>query len=239
MTREATAAPPADPASAGFRDNVRRWGWPRAVHMGVMRWLGRRLGLHVAWINTRTMDPDVTVPEPPPGYSVRRLTDADYQAAMGNPELDLDEDFVTAARRQGHFCVGAFHHQDLVSYVWRAFSPTAINARYTLIFDEPNRYGYKAMTLPAHRGKHLQNVISLFSDRLCHELGRSEAVAFIETHNYPSLRSDARRGNRHVGWIVWLDRGPRLCFASPGARRTGVDIKRSDRLGAKAARGSG
>lgn len=226
MTTDSTPAQAANPAAAGFRDNTRRWGWARAVHMGVMRWLGRRLGLHVAWINTRTMDPDVVVPELPSGYSVRQLTDADYQAALGNPDLDLDEDFVAEARGAGHFCVGAFHHDALVSYTWRAFSPTAINARYTLVFAEPNRYGYKALTLPAYRGKHLQNAIALFSDRLCHELGRTQAVAFIETHNYPSIRSDARRGNRHVGWIVWLDRGPRLCFTSPGARRAGVTIER-------------
>lgn len=192
--------------------------------MAVMRWLGRTVGLHVAWINTRTMNPDVIVPELPPGYSVRQLTDADYAAASADPDLDLGADFVAAARSQGHFCVGVFHGGRLASYTWRAFSPTAINARYALVFHRPNRYGYKALTLPAHRGRHLQNTIALFSDRLCWERGCYYAVSYIETHNYPSLRSDARRGNRHVGWIAWLDRGPRLCVASAGARRAGVTI---------------
>ncbi len=194
--------------------------------MSTMRLLGRRLGLRVAWINVRTMDPDVLVPELPPGYHVRQLTDADYQAVVVDTDLALDEDFVARARGQGHFCVGVFHHARLVSYTWRAFSATPINERYSLVIEKPNRYGYKALTLPAYRGKHLQNTIALFSDRLLCEMGYRYGVSYIETHNYPSIRSDARRGNVHAGWIAWLDRGPCLCFSSPGARRAGVTIAR-------------
>ena len=150
-------------------------------------------------------------------------------ARAADSDLDMGADFISHALKQGHFCVGAFYEERLVSYVWRAFGDTKITHRFTLKFGKPNRYGYKALTLPEHRGLHLLNTIALYSDKLCFDLGYTYAIGFIETHNFASIRSDARHGNKHVGWILWMDRKPFVfCYTSKGARAIGVTLSRSD-----------
>lgn len=211
-----------------LRSDRRQWGLARSIHISLMRTIAKNLGLRIAWINRRKFSGDPVVPEIP-GYSVRQLTQEDYQAANADPALEMDEKFTTQALSRSHFCVGAFHNERLVSYVWRAFSATPINERFLLKFEKPNRYGYKALTLPEHRGKRLQNPITLFSDDLCFRMGFTYAISFIETHNYGSIRSDARRGNKHIGWIAWIDRD-RLpfSFTSKGARAIGVNLLRQN-----------
>lgn len=211
-----------------IRNDRRQWGLLRSIHISLMRTIAKNLGLRIAWINRRRLSGDPVIPEIP-GYSVRQLTKEDYQAANADPALEMDEEFTSQALSQGHFCVGAFHDERLVSYVWRAFSATPISDRFLLNFEKPNRYGYKALTLPEHRGRQLQNPIALFSDDLCFRMGFTNAISFIETHNYASIRSDARRGNKHIGWIAWIDRNRlAFCFTSQGARAIGVNLVRQN-----------
>jgi len=60
---------------------------------------------------------------------------------------------------------------------------------------------------------------------VCIDMGYTYGVGYIETHNYASIRSDARRGNKYVGWICWMNLGRlRWCYTSGGARAIGVDL---------------
>jgi hypothetical protein len=218
--------------SRSFQGDSERWGFYGAVHILLMQALSKYLRLHVAWINTREINPAGDLPNLPEGYSVRQLSSADYESAIQDPELDMSPDFVSDALGKGDFCVGAFFNDVLVSYIWRALSTTAINDCFSLVVEKPNRYGYKALTLPDHRGKHLPNAIGLFSDKLCFDLGYTRAISFIETHNYASIRSDARRGNRHAGWIAYATLGPIMsCYTSKGARELGVAVVRREKHG--------
>lgn len=204
---------------------VHRWGLWRALYSQAMQLAAKMFGLRVARINRRTLLSDIDIPELPGGYAVRQLTNADYEAAVKDAKLSTSAEFVETARAQGSFCVGAFYGGELVSYVWRAFGTTLAQDGFSLVLQKPNRYGYKALTLPDHRGLHLQNVITLFSDRTCIEMGYTYAISYIETHNYASILSDARRGNECVGWISWISRGRfRWCYTSRGARAIGVEL---------------
>ncbi|MEM1436363.1 MAG: hypothetical protein AAGG11_20100 [Pseudomonadota bacterium] len=87
------------------------------------------------------------------------------------------------------------------------------------------RYGFKALTLPEHRGRHLQSPISLQSDQTCIDRGCSHGASYIETHNFPSRTGDLRRGASVVGYIIWIGKGSwRWCYTSPGAQRFGVEL---------------
>ena len=212
-----------------LKQDSQRWGPARSAYILVMRNIAQYAGLHLAWVNRREIFRDPDVPAVPPSYSVRQLTADDYTSVIkaADVALEMDEEFVTQVLDQGHFCVGAFYNERLVSYTWRAFSQTPVSDRFSLSIEKPNRYGYKALTLPEHRGKQLQNSINLFSDKLCFDTGYTSAVAFVETHNYASLASDARRGNKQVGWILWRDRHPLdFCYTSKGARGAGVTLVR-------------
>ncbi len=208
-----------------FREDYDRWGLLRSLHRLTMRAVDKLFGLHVAIVLRRPLRDNIDPPAPAPGYEVRVLTDADYQKAVLNPELDLSYGFIEHALNTGGFCMGAFKDDELVAYVWRAFGDAPGSSQFRLRVTPPLRYGYKALTLPAHRGLRLQSSISLASDQTCIDRGYTTGASYIETDNYASIRSDRRRGAKVVGWIAWLSKGQfRWCYASPGARRFGLTL---------------
>lgn len=207
------------------REDCARWGAIKALYALLMRLLRRTLGIRIAYVISRPLHDDLKEPEAPAGYRVRLFTDADYATAIAIPAFNASPEFVAQARAEGGFCLGAFKDDALVASVWRAFGDAPAEQGYRLHVRAPLRYGYKARTLPDHRGLHLQSAISFLSDRHCIERGATTGASYIETHNYPSLRGDFRRGGQTVGWIAWLSRGRlRWCYTSPGSRRFGLEL---------------
>ena len=206
-----------------FIQDFNRWGLWRALYSQTMQFIARLLGLRVARINRRAMISDSDISELPAGYTVRRLTDTDYATAVVDVKLEMDAEFVETARASGSYCMGVFYDSDLVAYAWRAFGNTPADDGFSLTIQKPNCYGYKSLTLPEHRGLHLQNVKSRLSDQDCMKIGYTHTVNYIDTHNYASILSYARLGNECVGWISWISRGRlRWCYTSRGARAIGV-----------------
>ena len=190
-----------------------------------MQRAGKRLGLRIARIDRRTLSSDIEMRKLPDGYTVRQLSNTDYEAAVKDAKLNISAEFVETARAQGGFCVGAFYAGKLVSYVWRAFGTTQLEDGFSLVFQKPNRYGYKSLTLPDHRGLRLQDIVILFSDGICIDRGYTCGISYIETHNYASKRSAARRDHEWVGWMVWISHDRfRWCYASRGARAIGIEL---------------
>lgn len=129
---------------------------------------------------------------------------------------------VEAALTRGDLCAAAFDGERIVAYTWRAFHTAPHAHDLCLRFRTPYRYGYKAFTLPACRGMHLQTFLAPVTDAICIERGRDHGIGFIETHNFPSITMSRRNGHRHAGYIGYLRVfGRPLCFRSPAAVRLG------------------
>ncbi|MFO1376682.1 MAG: hypothetical protein U1F14_06745 [Steroidobacteraceae bacterium] len=202
-----------------LRDDLRRWGLLRSLYRRIMRRLAPVL--NVSFAVSRPLgvrEVRLTCA----GCSIRIATREDLARAAANPALQMTPAFVDHALSRGDICAAAFDGEDMVAYTWRAFVATRHKDDVWLSFRPPYRYGYKALTLPAWRGRHLQEAISPFADQLCIERGHTMAIGFIETHNYASLTSCGRTGDEKIGVIGYLRVAGRVFpFRSPGARRAG------------------
>ena len=232
-TVEATARPPENAAECGrlthqwrtISTDRARWGLGRALYMSLMRICARVLGLKVAVVHSRPLYGDPSGGEVASGYEVRELAEADYARIPLDERFDTPASFIASTRAAGGFCTGAFKDDELVATVWRSFGDAPADNGFRLKFAPHLRYGFKALTLPEHRGLHLQTPMSLQSDQACIERGCSLGASYIETHNFPSRTGDLRRGAQVVGYFVWMSKGPlRWCWSSPGARRFGIKL---------------
>ena len=205
-------------------EELRRWGFARALHRG-LAWLLRRVGIRVFAVFRREHhgvpaehlgSPDI----------VMRLVGWDELFELArDPALDLEEPFLREAQARGDLCVGAFDGGRLVSYLWRAFEPVPAEDGFWVRFDRPNRYGYKAFTVPSHRGLRIQSALAPTTDRMLLERGYTHAISYVESDNHASIRSDLRHGNERVGFAGWIDvPGLRWTFSSPGARAHGFEF---------------
>lgn len=209
-----------------FSKQYQRWGLTKAAYSSLMATLSKWFGLHVAILNTREMNNLTEAPEVPQDYRVKILDHAELAIAATQPELDMSPEFIAKAVADGGYCAGAFHKDQLVSYVWRAYNSTLIHDHLLLNFPSPIRYGYKALTLPEYRGLHLQHAITLHSERSDREAGYRIHLGFIETHNYASIISDERRGNRVFGYLIWINnRFVNCSYVSRTARERGISTQ--------------
>jgi hypothetical protein len=207
-----------------FREDLRRWGLARSIYRRIMRRVAPVL--HVSFALSRQLGRSEVL-STHAGCSLRVATREEQLRAASHPAQQMTPEFVDYALSRGGICTAAFDGDDMVAYVWRAFVPTRHNEDLWLTFGPPYRYGYKALTLPAWRGRHLQEMMGCVGERLCIERGRTRSIGFIETHNYASLASAKRIGDETIGVIGYLRIAGRVFpFRSPGARRAGFGFTR-------------
>lgn len=212
-----------------FAEDRAHWGLRRAWYMLLMRGLEKVLGFNLAVVHSRPLYADLQDADIAEGYEIRRLTDADYARLPNYPRLNTTAEFIQNTRASGGFCMGAFAGEELVAYVWRAFLDAPAEDGFRLRMAPHLRYGFKALTLKEHRGRHLQSPISLLSDAACIELGCTLGASYVRTHNFASRTSDMRRGCKPVGWLVWINKaGRRWCYSSKGARAFGLELYKDD-----------
>lgn len=203
-----------------------RWGFWPALYMRLMNRLHRWLIVSRVQLRVQNIGlTDTTAQQQ--GCTVRLATRDELLAAAREPDFGLVPADVDAALARGDICAAAFDNGRMVSYVWRSFSSARYGDDLWIEISKPYRYGYKAYTAPEHRGRHLQNSVALFTDHLCAERGHTHSLSLIETHNYPSLQSEARRHSRLVGWVGYFKVfGRTYPFRSPGAQKHGLGIRR-------------
>ena len=200
-------------------EDYRRWGVSRTLHKRFM--LAIRPHLVLCRVHSRPLSSQPPKP-PPTGFEARIVREGELMAASADEQLGLSADFVRSALARGDVCIGAFHDGRMVSYVWRSFTCAPHTDGLWVRFRKPFRYGYKAFTLPEFRGRHLQDPLARLLDAYCIERGFAFSIGFVETHNYPSIASDERRGSRLLGWVGYLKLfGRTVTFRSPGAARCG------------------
>lgn len=207
--------------------DLRRWGLRRFLHKRMMMTL--RPLLFLSRIYTRRFAASDMREDPPPGYEVRFASREELLQAAEDPSMGLSPEGVSEALERGDVCSAIFHEGRLVAYMWRSFTRAPHADGLWVAFEKPYRYGYKALTHVDHRGKHLSSVMGPHADFYSLERGFDHTIGFVETHNYPSITSEVRRGNRPIGYAGYLRAFGRVFpFRSPGVRRAGFAFYRPD-----------
>ncbi len=201
-----------------WRDDIRRWGWLRFLHIRLMRSLSRYVS--ICGVYSRPLDHFVALPELPAGLEFRLASKEDLDRACDQPALKLSNDWVHDALARGDLCVASFEGDRMIGYSWLSFTTAPHLHGLWAHFEKPYRYGYNSFVLPEFRGCRLSAYMGNHMNRYCLDQGFEQTIAFIECHNYASMASTRRRGGRRVGWAGYVRIFGRLWpFRSPGARR--------------------
>jgi GNAT superfamily N-acetyltransferase len=183
--------------------------------------LKRYLGLWICRVMSRPLG-GVAPGAHNPQVANRLMTEAEMLGYCDDCELELTPEKVRSAFGRGALCVGALHDDALLGYIWLAFGSTPHVGGVWVDFPPDARYSYKSFVRPLWRGRRIAAGLAAHADELCLKRGRTRTVAFIELHNYASIRSAERMGTKTVGFAGYLIcLGMVLAFHSPGARRFG------------------
>lgn len=204
-----------------LRETISRWGWLRAIYALLMVRLHRHIGLAICRVTARPLTTGAT-PASQPQREYKVLTEAELVRFSRDPDLEMAEEFVRAAYKRGDICVGALRNGLLIGYSWFAFDTAPHLDGLWVSFPPQARYGYKSFVRPAFRGSGITTDISLYSDSISRQRGKTSGIGFIDTHNFASYRATHRSGGRTVGYAGYLNcLGGTLTFRSLGARRHG------------------
>jgi hypothetical protein len=189
------------------------------IHRGVMRLLRHHLFLVKVYVRDLHTE---RKPDSPPGFSARFATREELMTAAQNPGLQLEPESIDRALGRGDLCVAAFHGDDLVAYLWRSTTQAPHNDRIWVETRKPYRYGYKSLTLEAYRGQHIPEWLAPTGSDVFTEQGYTWSIGFVETRNFSSRRSEARRGSIAIGHAGYLRLfGKIIPFRTPAVRRAG------------------
>ena len=201
-----------------WRKDLERWGVVRFLHIRAMTFLRRWLTL--CRVHVRKLDAAAPMPELKAPFTARIATKDDLLEAARDPAMGMQASAIEAALERGDMCGAVFDGDRMVAYTWRSFTTAPHADGLWVTFARPYRYGYKALTRPEYRGMHLQDAAVVVTEAACIERGYTHGVSFVESHNYPSITQDNRRGNRLVGWAGYVKLFGRVYpFRTPGAKR--------------------
>ncbi len=204
------------------REDIRRWGVIKALYVRVMWRLQKYLGFRLFVVHSRVLTGDVPDDDIPDGSSVRMLGEDELTEFSRDPSLGLSASFVAGARARGDVCFGYLERGLLVSYEWIGTKPTPAEAGLWVRFGEGYSYSYKAFTVPAHRGRRLQQRLVHRSEHWRISQGSRYNIGYIDTRNLASIAADRRYGNRPVGYAGYLNWFGRVVpFRTPGAKARG------------------
>ena len=143
-----------------------------------------------------------------------------------DPQCDLAADFVEEAVAGGDQCYAVLHGATLVTYSWYSTRPTIASDGLTINISPEYVYGYKGYTHPRYRGRHLHAIEVSRAIQEYLNRGFRGSVAYVESHNFASLKSCYRTGHRDVGraFVVGLCRRC-LVLADRGCREFGVSFR--------------
>ncbi len=208
-----------------FRQDLRRWGWTKSLYVRVIRRAEKYLGFRLFVVHTRPLDPNAPANPVPSGCVVRALGVQELIQFARDPRLGMTADSIRAATGRGDICFGYLEHGVLVAYAWIATKATPAEAGLWVRFAAAHSYAYKALTVPSHRGRHLQEHVVHLMDRWQTSHGCRYNIDYIHTTNLPSIAADRRYGNRPVGYAGYLKwRGRMIPFRSRGAKARGFEF---------------
>jgi ribosomal protein S18 acetylase RimI-like enzyme len=161
-------------------------------------------------------------------HSGRMLEAADVRPYARDPDVLLEEDFLSEAIAHGDRCYGLFVGNVLVSYSWYSTRPRRLpelDPSLTAYFDPSYAYMYNSYTVPKHRGRGLQGIGGAAALDAHVSQGLKGLVCYVWSSNLASLRACHRLGYETFGHILILRLGHRVvCRSTPACRQYGFRI---------------
>lgn len=168
-------------------------------------------------ITVRPVTAGMVIEDMDDGLTLRRATRADLVAASDENPDQLSPAFVSDALERGDFCVAAFDGPRMVAWTWASVDTAPHGDGVWVKVQPPYEYGYKSFTNPEYRRRRIIGRISLLRDRIAADIGCTQNVGFIETHNFVSVKSNQRLGSRLVGYAGYFRVFGRVFpFRTPG-----------------------
>jgi hypothetical protein len=140
-------------------------------------------------------------------YTCRFLTKEELHAYARDEANQITTQFLDETLPKGDFCYAILEGDVLASYGWYSDKPTHISSDLKLVFDPSWIYMYKGYTLPAYRGQRLHAIGMARSLQAFTEKGYKGIISYVETNNFPSLRSCDRMGYKNFGRIKIIKKG--------------------------------
>ncbi|WP_428266888.1 hypothetical protein [Haliangium sp.] len=206
---------------------TRQHGVKRASHLLSYRALERTIG-YMALVGCVTPPDRLAYPRDaafPDGYEGHFMSFDELREHSRVAANDMDEEFLRRAEGRSDRCYGVFHGDELANYCWYTNRPFDINEHLTVHFDPRYAFVYKCLTQPAHRGKRLHGVAMARAAYAFGDDGGLGIIAYVETRNYPSLRSGRKMGHHEFGVVrVGKVGGRYRSWASPGCAAYGFYV---------------
>lgn len=203
--------------------------WAQRPYGWLMRHL--RQWIYVVHVTTRPLQ-EATHFATAEGIDVRYPTSAELLEACKRGDIGLDRSWVNEALARGDLIAAAFDGVKMIGYMWSSYSTAPHTDGIWIEFQAPYRYGYKSFVDPDYRGRRISNRISAYSDLDSMRRGFTQAISFVETHNYNSIRSNQRHvGREYVGIACYFNVFGRVFpFRSPAVKRLGFRFVPPDEL---------
>lgn len=169
------------------------------------------LGLHGCGIYSKELKVSTDPAPEIPGFSFQLFVNGDAASLIArarHPELDLSETFIQRALAKGDVCATILCNDEVIAYIWLAFTPTHDADGVHIAFRDGDLYCYKALTLPEFRGRRLPRLLGILADRYCVTRGCTHTIAYIDIHNQVSIRAVAAQGGCRIGFAGYFKRGP-------------------------------
>lgn len=192
-----------------LKSHLRRWGWLRTAYLLAMRAAARFFGIHVFVVRTKSAAVEVGDPGELGDLEFRRLDIEELMALVDKAELELDSDFLRAARERGDMAFGALDKSLLTAYTWRSVTSTPYTDDVWVRVERPYAYSYKSYTRPAYRGRQIAPALVLYADQEMLKLGYTDRAAYVEVTNFASLKLGVHMGSHpigHIGFLNWFGR---------------------------------
>ncbi|MGI9325127.1 MAG: hypothetical protein ACR2PZ_07900, partial [Pseudomonadales bacterium] len=170
-----------------FRDSVTRWGLGRGLYSTIMQRLKWWLGMTVTGIYRAPLKKPGK--SPPESVRASLASAADLAPFVGKRGYELSPEFVASAFARDDLCVATYVDGAFAAYGWVAYRTAPHVDGVWVQFAAGQRYNYKNLTLPEYRGRHIRGSFGVLQTRDQYECV-THSLAFIETHNYASIRAE-------------------------------------------------
>jgi hypothetical protein len=181
------------------RMDLRHFGVARTLYDVFVRLLNQLVFFKVLKVISA---PKITLKDRlPKGFLFREMSLDEFRAFSKDPEYEIGPILIEELCRNGNKCFGLFDSDGaLANYVLMYVSSAHMNKDLEVSFDEGYAYLCMTFTHPRYRGLHLSSVgVGLAAQRFL-DMGYG-LLAYVESHNFSSLRSLSRIGWREVGSV--------------------------------------
>lgn len=137
----------------------------------------------------------------PARYQFRRIFLDELASLAQSPENEISPLLLQEVGRNGNSCFGIFDGQQLANYVFMYATSALMTDELQVTFGPQYAYLCMTFTHPKHRGQHLNSIAVSMAAKEYLNSGFQSLLAYVESHNFSSLRSLHRIGWKEIGTV--------------------------------------